>query len=520
MPPREGVWRDWWRGSGGDDMARKDEIAAVLKEQIKRLGADLEMEEVGVVVEVGDGIARVWGLRSAVASELLRFPGDVYGLVLDLQEDSVGVALLGPDEAIKEGDEVRRTGRVLQTPVGEGFLGRVVDPLGRPLDGGPPIEPSGWRKTDAKAPGVIARQPVDTPLQTGIKCIDALTPIGRGQRELIIGDRRTGKTAIAVDTIINQKGQGVYCIYVAIGQKSSTIAKAVDAFKRYGAMEFTTVVAAAAEDPAPLQYIAPYAGCVMGEFFRDRGQDALIVYDDLSKHAVAYREISLLLRRPPGREAYPGDIFYTHSRLLERAARLFDEHGGGSLTALPIVETKAGDITAYIPTNLISITDGQIYLESDLFNKGQRPAMNVGLSVSRVGGAAQIPAMKEVAGQLRLELAQYRDLAAFAEFAQELDEASQAQLARGERVMEMLKQPQYQPMPVEEQVAALYVAVSGYLDDIPVEAVRTFEARFLAYLKEEHREVLEELRRERHMTERVRAGLEAAAKAFKESFRA
>jgi len=501
-------------------VARKDEIASILREQIKRLGADLEMEEVGVVVEVGDGIARVWGLRSAVASELLQFPGGVYGLVLDLQEDSVGVALLGPDEAIKEGDEVRRTGRVLETPVGEGFLGRVVDPLGSPLDGGPPIEPEAYRKTDEKAPGVIARQPVDTPLQTGIKCIDALTPIGRGQRELIIGDRRTGKTAIAVDTIINQKGQGVYCIYVAIGQKSSTIAKVVDALKRYGAMEYTTVVAAAAEDPAPLQYIAPYAGCAMGEYIRDKGRDALIVYDDLSKHAVAYREISLLLRRPPGREAYPGDIFYTHSRLLERAARLSDEHGGGSLTALPIVETKAGDITAYIPTNLISITDGQIYLESDLFNKGQRPAMNVGLSVSRVGGAAQIPGMKEVAGQLRLELAQYRDLAAFAEFAQELDEASQAQLARGERVMEMLKQPQYSPMPVEEQVAALYVAVSGYLDDLPVEAVAGFENRFLSYLREEHPQVLEELRRERHMTEGVRAGLERAAKAFRESFRA
>jgi F-type H+-transporting ATPase subunit alpha len=478
------------------------------------------MEEVGVVVEVGDGIARVWGLRSAVASELLSFPGGVQGLVLDLQEDSVGVALLGPDEAIKEGDEVRRTGRVLQTPVGEGFLGRVVDPLGQPLDGGPEIEPTAWRKTDEKAPGVIARQPVNTPLQTGIKCIDALTPIGRGQRELIIGDRRTGKTAIAVDTIINQKGQDVYCIYVAIGQKSSTIAKVVDALRRYGAMDYTIVVAAAAEDPTPLQYLAPYAGCAMGEYFRDKGEDALIIYDDLSKHAVAYREISLLLRRPPGREAYPGDIFYTHSRLLERAARLSDEHGGGSLTALPIVETKAGDITAYIPTNLISITDGQIYLEADLFNKGQRPAMNVGLSVSRVGGAAQIPAMKEVAGQLRLELAQYRDLAAFAEFAQELDEASQAQLARGERVMEILTQPQYQPMPVEEQVAALYVAVSGYLDDIPVEQVSMFEQRFLAFLRDRHPGVLEELARERHITEKVRAGLEAAIKAFKESFRA
>ncbi len=501
-------------------MPRYDEIAAVLKKQIQSLSADLELEEVGVVVEVGDGIARVWGLRSAMASELLLFPGDVYGLVLDLTEDSVGVAILGPDEHIKEGDEVRRTGRVLETPVGRGFLGRVVDPLGRPLDGGPPIEPEGYRKTDAKAPGVIMRQPVNTPLQTGIKCIDALTPIGRGQRELIIGDRRTGKTAIALDTIINQKGQGVYCIYVAIGQKSSTIAKVVDALRRYGAMDYTIVVAASAEDPAPLQYIAPYAGCAMGEYFRDRGEDALIVYDDLSKHAVAYRQISLLLRRPPGREAYPGDIFYLHSRLLERAARLSDDYGGGSLTALPIVETKAGDITAYIPTNLISITDGQIYLEADLFNKGQRPAMNVGLSVSRVGGAAQIPAMKEVAGQLRLELAQYRDLAAFAEFAQELDEASQAQLARGARVMEILKQDQFAPMPVEEQVASLYVAVNGYLDDVPLEGVRAFEREFLAYLREHHGEILAELGREKRLTERVRAGLDQAVSEFKKTFRA
>ena len=500
-------------------MPRYDEIAAVLKKQIQSLGADLELEEVGVVMEVGDGIARVWGLRSAMASELLLFPGDIYGLVLDLTEDSVGVAILGPDEHIKEGDEVRRTGRVLETPVGRGFLGRVVDPLGRPLDGGPPIEPEGFRKTDAKAPGVIMRQPVNTPLQTGIKCIDALTPIGRGQRELIIGDRRTGKTAIALDTIINQKDQGVYCIYVAIGQKSSTIAKVVDALRRYGAMDYTIVVAASAEDPAPLQYIAPYAGCAMGEYFRDRGEDALIVYDDLSKHAVAYRQISLLLRRPPGREAYPGDIFYLHSRLLERAARLADEYGGGSLTALPIVETKAGDITAYIPTNLISITDGQIYLEADLFNKGQRPAMNVGLSVSRVGGAAQIPAMKEVAGQLRLELAQYRDLAAFAEFAQELDEASQAQLARGARVMEILKQDQFAPMPVEEQVASLYAAVTGHLDDIPVEAVRAFERGFLAFLRAQHPEILAELRREKRLTEKVRAGLEGALAEFKRTFR-
>ncbi|MCR4392121.1 MAG: F0F1 ATP synthase subunit alpha [Candidatus Acetothermia bacterium] len=499
---------------------RKDEIASIIKQQIRDLGADLAMEEVGVVVEVGDGIARVWGLRSAMASELLLFPGDIYGLVLDLAEDSVGVALLGPDQEIKEGDEVRRTGRVLETPVGRGFLGRVVDPLGRPLDGGEPVQPEGHRKTDEKAPGVIMRQPVDTPLQTGIKCIDALTPIGRGQRELLIGDRRTGKTAIVVDTIINQRDQGVYCIYVAIGQKSSTIAKVVDALRRYDALGHTIVVAAAAEDPTPLQYIAPYAGCAMGEYFRDRGEDALVIYDDLSKHAVAYREISLLLRRPPGREAYPGDIFYTHSRLLERAARLADEYGGGSLTALPIVETKAGDITAYIPTNLISITDGQIYLEADLFNKGQRPAMNAGLSVSRVGGAAQVPAMKEVAGQLRLELAQYRDLAAFAEFAQELDEASQAQLARGERVMEILKQDQYRPMPVEEQVAILYVAVSGHLDDIPVEAVNAFEQGFLASLREGHPEVLAELKRQRRLTEGVRAGLEAAIAEFREGFRA
>ncbi|MGQ9700198.1 MAG: F0F1 ATP synthase subunit alpha [Candidatus Bipolaricaulaceae bacterium] len=501
-------------------MPRYDELASVLKKQIQSLGVDLEMQEVGVVVEVGDGIARIWGLRSALASELVLFPEGTYGLVLDLTEDSVGVAVLGADERIKEGDEVRRTGKVLETPVGRGFLGRVVDPLGRPLDGGPPIEPEGHRKTDAKAPGVIARQPVNTPLQTGIKCIDALTPIGRGQRELIIGDRRTGKTAIAIDTIINQKDQGVYCIYVAIGQKSSTIAKVVDALRRYGAMDYTIVVAASAEDPAPLQYIAPYAGCAMAEYFRDRGEDALIVYDDLSKHAVAYRQISLLLRRPPGREAYPGDIFYLHSRLLERAARMSEEYGGGSLTALPIVETKAGDITAYIPTNLISITDGQIYLEADLFNKGQRPAMNVGLSVSRVGGAAQIPAIKEVAGQLRLELAQYRDLAAFAEFAQELDEASQAQLARGARVTEILKQDQYQPMPVEEQVVVLYAAVSGHLDDVPLEAVRAFEQGFLAYLRSHNAGVLATLRTEKQLTEKVRAELEEALSAFKKTFRA
>jgi F-type H+-transporting ATPase subunit alpha len=499
---------------------RKDEIAAILKREIQELDLDLRMEEIGVVVEVGDGIARVWGLRSAMASEILLFPGEIRGLVLDLAEDSVGVAILGPDQGIKEGDEVRRTGQVLATPVGKGFLGRVVNPLGAPLDGGEPIAPEAHRKTDDKAPGVISRQPVNAPLQTGIKCIDALTPIGRGQRELIIGDRRTGKTAIALDTIIHQKGQNVYCIYVAIGQKSSTIAKAVDALRRHGALDHTIVVAAAAEDPTPLQYIAPYAGCAMGEHFRDQGQDALVIYDDLSKHAVAYREISLLLRRPPGREAYPGDIFYTHSRLLERAARMADEHGGGSLTALPMVETKAGDITAYISTNLISITDGQIYLEADLFNKGQRPAMNVGLSVSRVGGAAQVPAMKEVAGQLRLELAQYRDLAAFAEFAQDLDEASQAQLARGQRVMEILNQDQYRPLPVEDQIVTLYAAVGGHLDAVPVDAVREFERGFLAFLQERHPPVLESLRQERRLTEAVRTALEEALAKFREGFRA
>lgn len=499
---------------------RKDEIAAIIKKQILELNVDLQMEEVGVVVEVGDGIARVWGLRSAMASELLLFPSEIHGLVLDLAEDSVGVAILGPDRGIREGDEVRRTGHVLSTPVGAGFLGRVVDPLGAPLDGKDPVQPEEYRRTDDKAPGVIARQPVNTPLQTGIKCIDALTPIGRGQRELLIGDRRTGKTAIALDTIIHQKGQDVFCIYVAIGQKSSTIAKAVDALRRHGALDYTVVVAAAAEAPTPLQYIAPYAGCALGEFFRDRGQDALVIYDDLSKHAVAYREIALLLRRPPGREAYPGDIFYTHSRLLERAARMSDVHGGGSLTALPIVETKAGDITAYISTNLISITDGQIYLEAELFNKGQRPAMNVGLSVSRVGGAAQVPAMKEVAGQLRLELAQYRDLAAFAEFAQELDEASQAQLSRGERVMEVLNQDQFAPMPVEAQVVTLYAAVGGHLDAVPVDAVRAFERGFLAYLGEHHPQVLAQLRKDRRLGDDVRAELDKALDRFREGFRA
>ena len=497
---------------------RKDEISAILKEQIKGFEYDLQMREVGVVVEVGDGIARVYGLQDAMASEIVQFPNDVFGLVLNLEEESVGVALFGDTELVQEGDEVRRTGRVLETPVGEALLGRVVDPLGRPKDGKGPIDAKEHRKAEIKAPGVIERQPVNTPLQTGLKSIDALTPIGRGQRELIIGDRRTGKTAIAVDTIINQKGKDVYCVYVAIGQKSSTIARVVDALERYDAMDYTIVVAAEAHDPTPMLYLAPYAGCAMAEYFMYNGKDAFIVYDDLSKHAVAYREMSLLLRRPPGREAYPGDIFYTHSRLLERAARLSDEHGGGSLTAFPIIETKAGDITAYIPTNVISITDGQIYLETDLFNQGFRPAINVGYSVSRVGGAAQTKAMKQIAGELRLELSQYRELAAFAEFSADLDEASKAQLARGDRLMEILKQEQYHPMPVEEQVVVLYVGVKNHLADIDVGAVRRFEEGWLRFLHTEHEDIFDELRDKQEFTPEIEGKLEKAVREFKERF--
>ena len=497
---------------------RKDEISAILKEQIKGFNYDLEMREVGTVVEVGDGIARVYGLEDAMASEIVQFPNDVFGLVLNLEEESVGVALFGETELVQEGDEVRRTGRVLETVVGEALLGRVVDPLGRPKDGKGPIDAKEHRKAEIKAPGVIERQPVNTPLQTGLKSIDALTPIGRGQRELIIGDRRTGKTAIAVDTIINQKGKDVYCVYVAIGQKSSTIARVVDALERHGAMEYTIVVAAEAHDPTPMLYLAPYAGCAMAEYFMYNGKDAFIVYDDLSKHAVAYREMSLLLRRPPGREAYPGDIFYTHSRLLERAVRLSDNHGGGSLTAFPIIETKDGDITAYIPTNVISITDGQIYLETSLFNQGFRPAINVGNSVSRVGGDAQIKAMSQVAGELRLELSQYRELEAFAEFSSDLDEESKALLARGDRLMEVLKQDQYRPMPVEEQIASLYVAVNDHLSDIEVGSVRRFEEEWLRYLRSEEPDLLKEIKSEKELTDSIRDRLEAAVARFKEGF--
>jgi len=497
---------------------RKDEITAILKEQIKGLQYDLEMKEIGIVVEVGDGIARVYGLEEAMASEIVQFPHDIYGLVLNLEEESVGVALFGDCEKIQEGDEVQRTGRVLETPVGDALLGRVVDPLGVPLDGKGALETNASRMAEFKAPGVIQRQPVNTPLQTGIKSVDALTPIGRGQRELIIGDRRTGKTAIALDTIINQKGNGVVCVYVAIGQKASTVARIIDTLERHQAMEHTIVVVADANAATPMQYLAPYAGCAMAEHFTYAGKDTFVVYDDLSKHAVAYRELSLLLRRPPGREAYPGDIFYTHSRLLERAVRLSDEQGGGSLTAFPLIETKAGDITAYIPTNVISITDGQIYLETDLFNQGFRPAVNVGFSVSRVGGAAQIKAMSQIAGPLRLELSQYRELEAFAEFSADLDEESKAQLARGDRLMETLKQNQYQPMPVEEQIVAIYAAVENHLAEIDVGDVQRFEEAWLDFVRDGHADILEELRTEKKLTDDLREKLETAVTAFKERF--
>jgi len=497
---------------------RRDEISAILKEHIRGFRYDMEMQEVGVVAQVGDGIAHVYGLERAMSSEIAAFQDDVYGLVLNLEEDSVGVALFGNTERVKEGDEVRRTGHVLETPVGEGFLGRGVDPLGQPLDGKGPILTKETRKAEAKAPGVIDRQPVDTPLQTGLKAIDSMTPIGRGQRELIIGDRRTGKTAIALDTIINQKGKGVVCVYVAIGQKASTIARIVDILARHDALSYSLVGAADAHAPTPMQYLAPYAGCAMGEYFTYKGGDAFVVYDDLSKHAVAYREIALLLRRPPGREAYPGDIFYTHSRLLERAARLSDRLGGGSLTAFPIIETKAGDITSYIPTNVISITDGQIYLETNLFNQGVRPAINVGYSVSRVGGAAQIRAMSQISGELRLELSQYRELEAFAEFSSDLDDESKAQLARGDRLMQILGQAQYRPMAVEDQVLSLYVAVQNHLADIEVSAVRRFEEEWLRYLHEKRDDLLQELRERKELTPEFRAKLELAVGEFKKRF--
>ncbi len=506
---------------------RSDEIISIIKANIDNFDATAETRNVGTVVEVGDGIATIYGLEGALASELLEFPGGVMGMALNLAEETVGAVILGDSTAIKEGDVVKTTGRVVQVPVGAALLGRVVDPLGRPLDDKGPILTTKVRPAERIAPGVITRKSVDTPVQTGIKAIDALIPIGRGQRELIIGDRQTGKTAIAIDTIINQKGQGLVCIYVAIGQKLSTVAATVAILERHGAMDHTIVVVAGAGDPAPLQYLAPYAGVAMGEEVMENGvevpgqglvKDALCVYDDLSKHAWAYREMSLLLRRPPGREAYPGDVFYLHSRLLERAARLNDDNGGGSLTALPIVETQAGDVSAYIPTNVISITDGQIFLETDLFNAGQRPALNIGISVSRVGSAAQTKAMKKVAGPLKLDLAQYRALAAFAQFASDLDKATRDQLTRGEKLSEIVKQPQYQPLPVEKQVAILYVATKGQLDDIPTPRVKEFEAGFYRFLEAERPEVLEKLGRTKALDDEITKGLDDAAAAYRTTF--
>ncbi|HSH21242.1 MAG TPA: F0F1 ATP synthase subunit alpha [Candidatus Caenarcaniphilales bacterium] len=505
---------------------RSDEITTIIKSAIEQFDTGVESRSVGTVVEVGDGIAQVYGLAGALASELLEFPGGVMGMALNLEEETVGAVILGDYKQIREGDTVKTTGRVVEVPVGAALIGRVVDPLGRPLDDKGPINATATRPVERIAPGVIKRQSVDTPVQTGVKAIDALIPIGRGQRELIIGDRQTGKTAVAIDAIINQAGKGLVCIYVAIGQKLSTIAKTVAVLEQYGAMEHTIVVVAGAEEPAPLQYLAPYAGAAMGEEIMESGvqlggelvKDALCVYDDLTKHAWAYREMSLLLRRPPGREAYPGDVFYLHSRLLERAARLNAENGGGSLTALPVIETQANDVSAYIPTNVISITDGQIYLESDLFNAGQRPALNVGISVSRVGSAAQTKAMKKVAGPLKLDLAQYRELAAFAQFASDLDKATRDQLTRGEKTSEVLKQPQFQPLPVERQVAILWVVTNGYLDDVPTPRIRDFEQQFYRYLETERPEVLGTLGERKELSDEVVTGLREATEAFKQNF--
>jgi len=498
---------------------RADEISQLIKEQLKGYEAAVEVAEVGTVIEVGDGIARIYGLEKVMAGELLELPHDVTGMVLNLEEDNVGAILLGEVMAIKEGDLVKRTGRIAQVPVGEGMTGRVVSALGQPIDGKGPIEAREHRPIERLAPGVVDRRPVKEPLQTGIKAIDSMIPIGRGQRELIIGDRQTGKTALVVDTILNQKGQDVFCIYVAVGQKRSTVAQVVKILEDGGAMAYSTVVAATASEPAPLQYIAPYAGCAMGEYFRDNGKHALVIYDDLSKHAQAYRQLSLLLRRPPGREAYPGDVFYLHSRLLERAAKLNDELGGGSLTALPIIETQLGDVSAYIPTNVISITDGQIYLEADLFYAGIRPAVNVGLSVSRVGGSAQIKAMRQVAGRLRMDLAQYRELAAFAQFGSELDKATQAQLNRGQRMVEILKQDQFVPLPVERQILIVFAGVNGLVDDLPAEAIRAFEQGLIRFVETRYPEIYRELSAKREIGEDLRRKIEQAIREYKEEFK-
>ncbi len=498
---------------------RPEEISSVIKEQIKRYAAQLEVADVGTVIQVADGIARIHGLENAMQGELLEFPGEVYGMVLNLEEDNVGAVLLGDSRNINEGDTVKTTGRVVEVPVGDAMLGRVVNALGQPIDGKGPIETSKFRQIERVASGVISRKSVDTPLQTGIKAIDAMIPIGRGQRELIIGDKQTGKSAIAIDTIINQKGKGVKCIYVAIGQKASTVASIVKTLEEFGAMAYTTVVASTASELAPLQYIAPYSGCAIGEEWMENGQDVLVVYDDLSKHATAYRTLSLLLKRPPGREAYPGDVFYLHSRLLERAARLSDKLGGGSLTALPIIETQAGDVSAYIPTNVISITDGQIYLETDMFNAGFRPAINAGLSVSRVGGAAQIKAIKKIAAPIRVELAQYRELAAFSQFGSELDADTKEKLAQGERIREILKQPQYQPMAVEKQVLIIYAAIKKYLLDIPVDAILRFEKDLFDYVETKYPEILNSIRETKELKEDMEQKLVKAIEECKASFK-
>ena len=498
---------------------RPEEISSVIKEQIKQYSTKLETSDIGTVIQVADGIARIHGLEKAMQGELLEFPGEVYGMVLNLEEDNVGAVLLGDRKNINEGDIVKTTGRVVEVPVGDQLTGRVVNSLGQPIDNKGPIETDKYRPIERVASGVISRKSVDTPIQTGIKAIDAMVPIGRGQRELIIGDRQTGKTAIAIDTIINQKGQGVHCIYVAIGQKASTVANIVKTLEEFGAMDYTTIVASTASELAPLQYIAPYAGCAIGEEWMERGEDVLVVYDDLSKHATAYRTLSLLLRRPPGREAYPGDVFYLHSRLLERAARLSDELGGGSLTALPIIETQAGDVSAYIPTNVISITDGQIYLETEMFNVGFRPAINAGLSVSRVGGSAQIKAMKKIAGPIRTDLAQYRELAAFAQFGSELDDDTKERLDQGERIREILKQPQYQPLPVEKQVAIIYAAVKKHLLDLPVDQILDFQKELFELIDTKYPEIFTSIAETKVMDDATEEKLIKAINEAKESFR-
>ncbi|MFP4015937.1 MAG: F0F1 ATP synthase subunit alpha [Halanaerobiales bacterium] len=498
---------------------RPEEISNIIKKQIENYQDEMETVGVGTVLDVGDGIAHVHGLEDAMAGELLEFPNDVFAMALNLEEDNVGCVLLGDETLVEEGDTVKRTGKVVEVPVGESLLGRIVNPLGQAIDGKGAIKTEKTRPVESEAPGIVARQPVDTPLQTGLKAIDSMVPIGRGQRELIIGDRQTGKSAIALDTIINQKDNNVICIYVAIGQKASTVAEISERLSEHGAMDYTIIVSATASQPAPLQYIAPYAGCAMGEHFMyEDNRDVLVIYDDLSKHAVAYRTLSLLLRRPPGREAYPGDVFYLHSRLLERAARLNDDLGGGSLTALPIIETQAGDVSAYIPTNVISITDGQIYLESELFFAGVRPAINVGISVSRVGGAAQTKAMKSVAGTLRLDLSQYRELEAFAQFGSDLDQSTQRRLNRGERIVEVLKQDQYSPMEMEDQVMIIYTAINGYLDDIPVDNIQRFEEEFLRFMHGTHGEIADEIKNEAKLSDELKENLDKAIKEFLDSF--